>query len=480
MGKFNIRKSFNERKLRYGGYSSLLTIIIVAILLVVNLGADQLNMRLDLTRDKLFSLSGQTNELLDGLEREVNIYGMYEPGREDNSIREVLEKYSARSRQVATSFISPNLHPDFVRKYVRDGEPLSIGDIVIESGDKFRVLRRGEIYTYTTNQMTGQSNRHGLILEYKLTNAIAFVTSDIDPVVHVLMGHNETPIPNQLQEYMRDENFVINNLDLIAQEWNPGKDDILLIASPRRDISPEEARKIRDFLGAGGKGFFLIGEPIEQMPNLQEVLAVYGINIPKALVFEDDPSNYIDQRVNLAPNKRTHEIMNPINAARRHVITPVAQYIEELAVKRESLKIEPILVTSNRAYAKVDPQPGTMEKETGDVDGPFNIAVVITDRFDDRDPTNFTRLVVVSNAHFATDVQTAALSNFGNWEMFMNSLNHLVDKAENISIRPKLLEGASITINMNEQLTIAAILVLILPLMILASGITVWLRRRHL
>ena len=59
-----------------------MTIVFIAVLLVVNLLVEQLPVKFDLTRNKLFSLSEQTLDILEKLDRDINIYGLYEtPGR---------------------------------------------------------------------------------------------------------------------------------------------------------------------------------------------------------------------------------------------------------------------------------------------------------------------------------------------------------------------------------------------------------------
>jgi thiosulfate reductase cytochrome b subunit len=62
----------------------------------------------------------------------------------------------------------------------------------------------------------------------------------------------------------------------------------------------------------------------------------------------------------------------------------------------------------------------------------------------------------------------------------MNSLNWLQDREENISIRPKSLTVPRLNINASQQLILAGVVVILIPLAILASGLFVWLRRRHL
>jgi len=147
-------------------------------------------------------------------------------------------------------------------------------------------------------------------------------------------------------------------------------------------------------------------------------------------------------------------------------------------MKKRSLKIEPLLVTSENSWAKVNMEATTLEKEEGDIEGPINIAVAITDEIYKDNETKETKLVVISNADFLGSSLASQVP--GNTNFFMNSLNWLQDREENISIRPKSLTVPRLNINASQQLILAGVVVILIPLAILASGLFVWLRRRHL
>ncbi|MDD2504392.1 MAG: hypothetical protein PHG58_11210, partial [Clostridia bacterium] len=67
----NILQSFKNKKFRYGSYATLVTLIVLAALIVVNLAADLLPVRIDLTTNKMYSLSEQTENVLDNLDKDV-------------------------------------------------------------------------------------------------------------------------------------------------------------------------------------------------------------------------------------------------------------------------------------------------------------------------------------------------------------------------------------------------------------------------
>ena len=94
-----------------------------------------------------------------------------------------------------------------------------------------------------------------------------------------------------------------------------------------------------------------------------------------------------------------------------YMLIPGAQSIRILDMKKRSLKIEPLLVTSENSWAKVNMEATTLEKEEGDIEGPINIAVAITDEIYKDNETKETKLVVISNADFLGSSQAQVPGN---------------------------------------------------------------------
>lgn len=118
------------------------------------------------------------------------------------------------------------------------------------------------------------------------------------------------------------------------------------------------------------------------------------------------------------------------------------------------------------------------EKEEGDIDGPLDIAVAVTDTWYENNEEKITKLVVVGNTEFLNETINAQSAG-GNIDFFMNTVNWLVDKEESISIRPKSLLTTRLKINVSQVYIYAGITVVLIPLIIGIIGLTVWLRRRN-
>ena len=76
-----ILQSFNNPKFKYGGYAALVSGIVIALLVALNVAVGQIpGAKADLTEQGLFTLSDQTQTVLKGLKTDINIYTLFETG----------------------------------------------------------------------------------------------------------------------------------------------------------------------------------------------------------------------------------------------------------------------------------------------------------------------------------------------------------------------------------------------------------------
>ncbi|NMA82537.1 MAG: GldG family protein [Epulopiscium sp.] len=479
MKRINIKQSFQNKKFKYGGYATMVTMIFIAILLVINLVVEQMGIKIDLTQNALYSLSQQTYDILDGLEQDVTIYGLYETGQEQLMVKEVLDKYASRSKKINIQYKDPILYPQFALQYEKDGQTVSLGSLIVESGNKVKVISQYDLvnYSYNYNNPT-QSQAESLAIEQRITAAIDYVTSEKNPIIYSLVGHNEEALPAVVKDQLQKENYTLEDLNLLSDDVALGEGDTLLIMTPKRDITEDEDEKIREFLIKGGRAIFLLDLVEGQLPIFEDLVASYGVGLEKGIIIEGDAQRRYQNAIHLWPNQGQHEILNSIRSAQLPVIIPGAQGLQVEEVKRRSLEVEPLLTTSSNSWGKVNPNATTLEKEAEDLQGPFHVAVAVTEKQYENNEEIVTKVVVVSNTQFINS-QMASISAFGNMDFFMNSVNWLQDQKQNITIRPKSLTTQRLVISGLQQLTYAGIVTILIPLIVLAIGVVVWLRRRH-
>ena len=91
------RQALTTRTARVGGYSFLLGLIVLAILVAVNVLAGALPSRFtqfDISAAQLYSLTSDTKVVATNLDEDVTIYWISQAGKEDTVIQKLLDRYS--------------------------------------------------------------------------------------------------------------------------------------------------------------------------------------------------------------------------------------------------------------------------------------------------------------------------------------------------------------------------------------------------
>ncbi len=487
MKKNPILASLSGRKIRFGGYATLLIVAAVAVVIVINVLVEQIPGKLDLTKNQIYSLSEETNTLLDSLKTDVMVTTIGKPGSEDPTVKTILGKYAARGGHVKLQTLDPDLNPGWARQYDTTGQGLGAGTLVVAAGKKFKTIGVYDMYNYDTSNYdpsnpNSQPVLTSLSVEQRVTSAIQYVTAAKNVTAYVLNGHGELTLDALgMSTEVSNENYETKELNLLTEKAVPSDADIVLVLAPKKDLSPEDADKLRSWLAGGGRMAVLVDliTPGNPMPNLSELLKTYGVQVQSVVVVEGDQNRIAAQNpLFVIPSLEYHDILSPLRTNKYDMVLIGAQAVQTLELKKKSLKIEPLLTSSAKSYGKQDiANAKSVQKEAGDRPGPFTLAVAITDPAADPGARD-TKLVVVGDVKF---LQSGLPSQVpGNGDFFMNSLGWLKGQAESLTIRPKNVQQMRLSISNLWALLLSGVVVIVLPLLILGAGFVVWMRRRHL
>jgi len=478
----DIQESFKTKQVKYGGYAALITIAVITALLLLNLMMGQFAFQTDLTWSKLFSLTDQTLQVLDQLETPVRFYGLWQPGDEDPQIIDIINLYSAKSRYINFEVLDPNRNPGFIARYDRDRTGIPLRSLIVEGEKGFRIITPAEMYDISQNQQ-GQRYISGIAAERRITNAIQFVGTGTNPVIYELTGQYNTPLSG-LREIT--ENYILRELNLML---SPIPDDasLIILHSPQRDLTPDEAEMLLDYLDRGGRFFVLADYYIRELSNLNRVLASYGITFNYGIVRETDPGFLTaDPRISIAVMAE-HEILQPvINSRMTPPVLAEAMSITELDTRRRSIEIKPFMSTSSRAYLRTDINNMFLSSMPSDIPGPLTLAVTVTDPYWNDSGTaqpllqrsfQQTRIVAIGSAAFVD------LAYFGfetNMDVFLNSINWLLDRPVSITARSKSVLIFPLQLNRVQMFVFSGIFIGVIPLAFFIAGFITWMKRRHL
>lgn len=464
-------RQIKTRAFKSGGYSMLVSLLLVAVLVTVNLLVGEIPenyTKLDTTNTQLYSLSDQSKKIAKGIDEEITVYLIAETGSEDSILTAFLNRYAALNSNFKIVYKDPLLYPNFLKQYTAD--ELEANSLIVVSGKRSKAINYSSIFVnsvdYTTYTSTWKFNG-----ESEITSALNYVTSAYIPRMYTLSGHGELSLSDTMRSYITNENIELENLSLISTGAVPDDCDCLLIVSPQSDLSPDEVSQIQLYLIGGGRMVVLVDLIENELPNLDTLLADYGVAVTKGVVVEGD-SNYHHWQspLYLLPTISSHEITDPISNGGYAVLMPFSKGITLLSTKRSSITVEKLLVTSGKSYAQVYTGQTSFDKQEGDIDGPFSLAMTITEEYDNAE----TRIVLYSTSYFINDSYLVG----GNADMFINSLSWMVDKEDSISIRSKDLTGESLSASKGASTKWTIVMCVVLPLACVTAGGMVWYRRR--
>ena len=463
----------NQNAFRGGSYSLVISAVVLAILIVVNIFASVLPTTLtkyDISASKLYSITSNTKVVVNALEQDVTIYWVVQSGEEDEVIENLLSKYESLSSHIQVVKKNPDVFPTFTAQYT--DETVQNNSLIVECGDKSRYIRINDIYLGEVNMYTGTYNATDFDGEGAITSAIDYVVSEKLPQLYVLEGHGESSLPSTFSNQIEKENMEVNTISLLTVDVIPEDADCIIIYGPTSDISTEERDMLADYAAQGGKLLVAAG-PTEDgiLENLYSLLSDYGVEANDGIVVEEDREHYAFRAPYvLLPDMNSHEITDSLIEENYYPIMPVSL---GLTISDVSGAVTELMTTSDLSFSKLAGYSiNTYEREDGDIDGPFAVAVSI-------ETAGYGGIVWFTSSNFLDDLYNA-YSSGANTDMAMNALSSLVGETEAMAIRSKSLNYNYLTISDSTASLLKVTMIGVFPLAYLGIGIWVVLRRRRL
>ncbi len=470
MKLMNIKqRQFHSRIAAKGGsYSLAVTAIVLAILIAVNILVSVLPSaatKHDITSTNLYSITSSTKAVVNALEKDVTIYWIVQADQEDEILENLLSRYESLSEHITVTKKNPDVYPTFTSSYTNESVPNN--SLIVECGSKSRYISYNDIYL-TDVDYTAYSYVYSFDGEGAITSAIDYVIADELPVLYLLEGHGESDLPEEFKTQIEKENMELETFSLLNTDEIPQEADALMIYAPQSDISEEEAALLEEYLEGGGK-LLVIAGPTEDgtLTNLYSVLENYDVTAADGLVVDTDREHYaFQQPYILLPDIESDEITDPLIEAKYYAIFPMAQGLTVTGSEATAL-----LTTSDSAYSKAAGfQLETYEKEEGDTDGPFAVAVSV-------DTGSDGQLIWFSSSYFLNEMYNA-YSSGANLDLAMNALSALIGEREAVSIRSKSLGYNYLTISESTASLLKTWMIGIIPAAFVLYGVFTVIDRR--
>lgn len=479
MKKFELLKKISkkEENIKYrqafqgGAYSLSITAIVLAILIVVNIFASALPDNLtkyDISSTKLYSITSNTKVVVNALEKDVTIYWVVQADAEDEVIENLLGKYESLSDHIEVVKKNPDVYPTFTKQYTDETVPNN--SLIVECGERNRYISYDDIYL-TEMDVTSYSYDSSFDGEGAITSAIDYVVNEEQPQLYLLEGHGEAELPTTFSEQITKENMELNTFSLLNSDEVPEDADCIMIYAPTSDLSEEETEMLKDYAENGGKLLVMAGPTEEGMlTNLYGLLADYGVESDEGIVVEEDRNYYAFETPHiLLPEIAESDITTPLIEENYYAIVPIAQGMRVSSAASDT--VTELLTTTAYSFNKAAGYAlETYEREEGDTDGPFSVAVSI-------DCGNDGQILWVSSSYFLDDMYNA-YSSGANVEFTLNALASMIGENEAAAIRSKSLNYNYLTISDSTSSMLKVVMIGVIPITYLGIGIVILLKRR--
>lgn len=392
------RGALRRPEWRHGGRSLALLCLFLAACVLLNLAVqaleDEYGWRIDYSFNGYATTGAETEKALSRLTRDVELYLLYQSGEMDSQLKLVLDRYAVLCDRVRVRPTDIARDPGVLTAFSNNGLSVPEADTVVvncpDTG-RYKLLTYADFTTVSYNVDTGAYESSGLSYEKKLTEAIVYVAQDEIPVVGILQGHGELDLTalSTLTDLLESNSYDSRAVALSGDSTSgalSGNDslsgvDLLLIASPQKDLGAHELERVDAFLKAGGSLLVTrdFTDPISGLPNYFSLLRSYGV-VPRAGVMvasEQDGGSYYGEPLYLLPYMRLTDLTRPLLEGGMDVLLmPGACAFETPSATDASLTVEPVLVSGPNAYLR-DFSDGlsSTDKRPGDPTGEMTLAL---------------------------------------------------------------------------------------------------------
>ena len=491
---------FKGNKFRRGGMATVLTVVFIAVVVVLNLLASLLterfpSMNIDLTAQKMNTLSDQAVEIAQGVEQDTNIYliGTEEAYKSDaiyssyglkySQVMNLSKRLEEVNQKIHVQFIDPDTNPEFISRYA--SESLTTGRVLISTEKRYKVLSVDDMFSMSQNSATGATEMFSKV-DSALAGGIEMVNLDKVPVLTIATGHNEMLDADSMGTFldmMEKQNFDIQQIDILTEDI-PEDTQVLMIATPSTDYTEEEIQKLRDLLSDQERqesvSVLVSFYPMQgELPNLSSFLEEWGVSVGTgSVVMESDANRYalsdprcvIVDSVGKSMEKNTYS----------RLVSPLSVPIEVLFTGNGGVGVEALWTTSEGAYVVTE---STSQEEIENPEtAKQNVATLSSTLTQFGNDFYFRSVIVFGSSNIFSDGFMATA--FDNADFLSDLMKYATDTdGSSVSVLTERVQTNTMDVTASQNTIMVlglGVFTIALPVLLLAAGLVIFLKRRHL
>ncbi|MDD5544915.1 MAG: Gldg family protein [Acidobacteriia bacterium] len=459
----DLQKGWMLRSTQYGVNTLVTVIVFAAILGLLNYLGARHHKRVDLTTNKLFSLSEQTAKFLKDLHTDFEL--VYFDQKESSDTRDLIHEYLERSSHLKYRFVDAEKNLEEAKQF----GVTSIPTIVVVAA-----------------QNSGQKQLVNSATEEDLTNALVKLTRQKQKAIYFTEGHGEASLAgtgasgfSRAKQGLENQGYEVKTLNLVQSKTVPDDCSVLVIAGPHYAFLQPEVNAVESYVNLGGKLFLLVDPEISS--GFEADYAKWKIQVDDDAAVDASGIGQILGLGPAAPIVVDYE-NQPIVKDFGHTMTifPLARSVR-VADTKSDFSASSLLKTSANSWGEIDLKERPLRYDKGkDIEGPLSLAVVsscpVTPPAGQVPRSKESRVEVIGNSRFAAN-QFFPLQRNG--DLFLNSVSWLAEDEDLVSIRPKQAESRQVELSASTARLLSWFMIIVMPAIALLSGATVWARRRR-
>lgn len=504
--KIKVKK--NHKKLKHGTMATVLTVVFVAVLVLVNVVAtsvfERFPLTIDMTSDDSYTISDETADYIKNVEKKIKITVLSEESEFTSASKfirqanEILQNIAKSNKNITVEYIDLMSNPELKSEYE---ESLSEYDIIVEAGDNHErttVVHPQDLVKFSSDFETSFQQNMGATLEtfieyyggmtaiksyatgiesncaeQAFASAILKVT-DADPkTVTFLTGRNEIAALSYFQTLLKANGYIVNSVDITTQEI-PKETNLVVMGAPSVDYTAKEVEKVSAFLDNSGKlkKNLLYIESVQQgdTPNIDELLEEYGIKFRNEFVYDSNGSNASNGYVFM--ERANDKFMEDIKDDSLRLFTSIYTRPITIEFNEKSMKTcEAYVQTSDTGY--------TMDSKQKELTSGVTVTAAVGSKavFIDNG-AEYSNLIALGSEYFLDDT-VLQMSQYLNRQWILSLVNGVTGKSSDITIEPKTVEGSLFDLTNTQIRVLEWTFIVIIPIIVLAIGITVWIKRKN-
>ena len=489
-----IPPSFSRgRRWKIGFDVFLRTVLVLAVLAMVNYLGSRFFSRFYLSSQTRVQLSPQTLAVLKSMTNQVNVTLYYDKQddfypriealldtyhtinpllkiRTVDYVRDAGEAQKIKERYNLNAPTDKNLII-FERAPNKAGE--EVGPYKVASGDSIVQVKLEAV----PNQKEREYRRKPIAFlgEQAFTSLLMAVTTTKPFQAYFLQGHGEPSLGDTDETgYLKfgailAENYVaVTNLELTGDSSIPMDCNLLIIAGPRTTIPESEIQKISQYLAQGGRLLVLFNYySIRRPTGLEPILARWGVNV--GFDWIQDPKKTISGKDLVVSSFSQHPVVNPLIGSGLYFILP--RPIEAVKWKNPPPNAPQV---DELAFTSPD---SILASEPGDPPHAYSLMAAVEQKpmAGVANARGTTRILVVGDSFAFGNTSIKSLDNS---DFVGYAANWLLERTTLLKIGPRPITEYRLLMTQTQQREVRWLLLGALPGAVLLLGCLVWLVRR--